>query len=152
MINVFAAGLDALQTLAEDDLGVPILAHTACSEVLTGARESGLGQPVLFGKLARMAGADAIITSTPFAMRPLRSGVFDTTVRWLTEKWGEIRPTMPAPAGGLTAATAVRIAQNLGSDIILGVGGAIQGHPDGAEAGAREVMSAIESAVAPKVS
>lgn len=150
MINVFAAGLDALHSLGEADLGVPILAHTACSEVLTGGELSGIGQPVLFGKLVRLAGADAIITSTPFAMRPLPRGVFTTTIRWLTEEWGEIRPTMPAPAGGLTADAAVQITHELGSDIIVGVGGAIQGHPEGAEAGARAVMTAIKAAAAPR--
>lgn len=146
MINVFAAGLDALQTLAEEDIGVPILAHTACSEVLTGGEATGLGQPVLYGKIVRLAGADAIIMSTPLAMRPLPQAVFDTTARWLVQPWGHLRPTMPCPAGGLTADGAVRIMKELGIDIILGIGGAIQGHPEGAEAGAREVMAAIEAA------
>ena len=34
------------------------------------------------------------------------------------------------------------------ADLIIGVGGAIQGHPDGAAAGARVVREAIEGAVA----
>jgi 2,3-diketo-5-methylthiopentyl-1-phosphate enolase len=35
-----------------------------------------------------------------------------------------------------------------GIDVILGVGGAIQGHPDGAEAGTRAIRAQIDEAMA----
>jgi 2,3-diketo-5-methylthiopentyl-1-phosphate enolase len=147
MVNALMVGLDAVQTLAEARLGVPILAHTAGTEVLTGSVSTGFGQAVLFGKLLRLAGADAVLTNTPFGRRPLPRTVFDKTVEWLSEPRGTLRPAMPMLAGGVTAAMIEPLVRAAGSDVILGVGGAIQGHPQGAEAGARAIRTAIDEAV-----
>jgi 2,3-diketo-5-methylthiopentyl-1-phosphate enolase len=147
MVNALIVGLDAVQTLAEARLGVPILAHTAATEVMTGSVSTGFGQAVLFGKLLRLAGADAVLTSTPFGRRPLPRTVFDKTVEWLSEPRGTLRPAMPMLAGGVTAAMIEPLVRAAGTDVILGVGGAIQGHPQGAEAGARAIRTAIDEAV-----
>ena len=147
MVNALAAGLDALQELAESDLGVPILAHTACAEVFTGGERTGIGQAVLFGKLLRLAGADAVLTSTPYGQRPLARGIFEDTIRWLREPSHETLPSMPMIAGGVTREMVSLLVGDAGIDAILGVGGAIQGHPGGAEAGARSIRNAIDEAL-----
>jgi 2,3-diketo-5-methylthiopentyl-1-phosphate enolase len=147
MVNALAVGLDAVQSLAESRLGVPILAHTATAEVLTGGSGTGIGQAVLFGKLLRLAGADAVLTSTPFAQRPLSRPVYEATLRWLVEPRGALGPAMPLLAGGVTAAMIEPLIRHAGIDVMVGVGGAIQGHPDGAEAGARAIRAAIDEVV-----
>jgi len=149
MVNALALGLDPLQALAESDVGVPILVHTAIAEVLTGGVSTGIGQALLFGKLLRLAGADAVFTTTPYARRPLPQGIFDHTVAWLREPRGVLKPSMPMLAGGLTGAMIEPLIRQTGNDVILGVGGAIQGHPDGAAAGARAIRAAIAAAVLP---
>jgi 2,3-diketo-5-methylthiopentyl-1-phosphate enolase len=151
MVNALVVGLDAVQTLAEARLGVPILAHTAATEMLTGSANAGFGQAVLFGKLLRLAGADAVLTSTPFGRRPLPRMVFDKTVEWLSEPRGALRPAMPMLAGGVTEAMIEPLVRAAGRDVILGVGGAIQGHPQGAEAGARAIRAAIDDAVSARL-
>jgi 2,3-diketo-5-methylthiopentyl-1-phosphate enolase len=148
MVNGLAVGLDGVQTLAEAELGVPILVHTTTADVLTGGTGSGIGQAVLFGKLLRLAGADGVFTSTPHGHRPLALPVFDRTVAWLLEPRGMLRPVMPMLAGGVTAAQIEPLLRRSGIDVMLGVGGAIQGHPQGAEAGARAIRSAIDEALA----
>ena len=148
MVNGLATGLDGVRTLAEAGLGAPILVHTTTSEVLTGGTGSGIGQAVLFGKLLRMAGADAVFTSTPHGHRPLPAGVFGTTVDWLLERRGGLRPAMPMLAGGVTADHIAPLIARAGTDVMLGIGGAIQGHPDGATAGARAMRAAIDAALA----
>lgn len=147
MVNALAVGLDAVQELAESAIGLPILAHTACSELFTGGTATGVGQAVLFGKLLRLAGADAIFTSTPYGRRPLSRGVYEQTIAWLREP-GQVGPVMPMLAGGVTGDLIPPLVRDAGIDVILGVGGAIQGHPDGAEAGARLIRAAIDEAVA----
>ncbi|MEI7742856.1 MAG: RuBisCO large subunit C-terminal-like domain-containing protein [Chloroflexota bacterium] len=147
MVNGLAVGLDAVQALAEADLGVPILVHTTTSDVLTGGTGSGIGQAVLFGKLLRLAGADAVFTSTPHGRRPLPRAVYDRTVTWLLEERGTLRRSMPMLAGGVTGAMIEPLVRHAGIDVMLGVGGAIQGHPQGAEAGARAIRTAIDDAV-----
>lgn len=148
MVNALVLGPDALQSLAESGLGVPILAHTAAAEVFTGAYGTGIGQAVLFGKLLRLAGADAVLTSTPLGRRAAPRAVYDTTIEWLREPRGTLLPAMPMVAGGVTAAMIPALLRGAGIDVILGVGGAIQGHPEGAEAGARAIRMAIDEAVA----
>jgi 2,3-diketo-5-methylthiopentyl-1-phosphate enolase len=53
---------------------------------------------------------------------------------------------MPMPGGGITAEHVEPIVAALGLDVIVAVGGAIQGHPDGAAAGGRAIQQAIADA------
>ena len=148
MVNVLAVGLDALATLVEASPGVPVLAHTAGVETFTGSSGSGFGHALLIGRLVRLVGADAVLLSTPLASRPLPRPVFDATVAGLREPWPGTRPSMPFVGGGLSADSVGAIVEAAGIDVIIGVGGAIQGHPGGAAAGARLVRAAIDDAVA----
>ena len=70
MVNALAVGLDPFQALVESELGVPILVHTATADTITGGVSSGIGQALIFGKLLRLAGADSVFTTTPYARRP----------------------------------------------------------------------------------
>ena len=147
MLNALAAGFDALQTLAEADLGVPILAHTAGIETLTTASAGGYGQALVLGRLLRLAGADAVLTSTPHASRPLAESRYRAALEACAEPWAGLLPTTPMVGGGLRADHIAAIVDVAGFDVILGIGGAIQGHPDGATAGGREVMAAVSAAM-----
>jgi 2,3-diketo-5-methylthiopentyl-1-phosphate enolase len=147
MVNALAIGFDALQTLAEAGLGVPILAHTAGIETYTTAAAGGYGQRLLLARLLRLAGADAFLTSTPLAARPLAESRFRAALDGAGDAWVGLRPIMPMVGGGLTAAHVPAIVEAAGNDVIIGVGGAIQGHPDGAAAGGRAVMAAVRAEV-----
>lgn len=147
MVNGLATGLDGVRSLAEADLGAPILVHTTTSEMVTGGTGSGIGQAVLFGKLLRLAGADGVFTSTPHGHRPLAADVFGTTVDWLLERRGGLKPVMPMLAGGVTADHIAPLIERAGINVMLGIGGAIQGHPEGATAGARAMRAAIDAAM-----
>jgi 2,3-diketo-5-methylthiopentyl-1-phosphate enolase len=148
MVNVLAVGLDALAALVESTPGTPVFAHTAGVETFTGAARAGYGHALLIGRLVRLVGADAVLLSTPFAARPLPEPAFRATVDGLRQPWGEVRASMPVVGGGLTAAMVRAIVDAAGTDVIIGVGGAIQGHPEGPAAGARVVRAAIDAAVA----
>jgi 2,3-diketo-5-methylthiopentyl-1-phosphate enolase len=147
MVNGLATGLDGVLALAEADLGAPVLVHTATSELLTGGTGSGIGQAVLFGKLLRLAGADAVFTRTAHGHRPLSPAVFGTTVDWLLEPRPPLLPAMPMLAGGVRAGDIGSLIARGGTDVMLGVGGAIQGHPEGSTAGARAIRAAIDDAM-----
>jgi 2,3-diketo-5-methylthiopentyl-1-phosphate enolase len=148
MVNALAVGLDPFQALVESKPGVPILVHTATSDVMTGATSSGIGQALIFGKFLRLAGADAVFTTTPFARRPPSQLVYEKTLQWMREPSGTHKPTMPMLAGGVTGAMMGPLVRQSGVDVIMGVGGGIQGHPQGAAAGARAVRAAIDEAMA----
>jgi 2,3-diketo-5-methylthiopentyl-1-phosphate enolase len=148
MVNGLALGLDAVAELVESRPGVPVFVHTAGVETFTGGARSGFGHALLIGKLLRLVGADGALTSTPFAPRPLPESVFRATVAGMRAPWLGLRPTIPVVGGGLTAAHVPDLVAALGEDVMIGVGGAIQGHPAGATAGARVVRAAIGEAMA----
>lgn len=151
MVNVLAVGLDALAALVESAPGTPVFAHTAGVETFTGAPRSGYGHALLLGRLVRLVGADAVLLSTPLASRPLPESVFRATVDWMRFPWWDVQPSMPVFGGGLTGASVPALVDAVGVDCIIGVGGAIQGHPDGPAAGAVLVRAAIDAAVAARL-
>lgn len=151
MVNGLAVGLDPLADLAGSEPGVPIFVHTAGVETFTGGSRSGYGHALLLGRLLRLAGADAVLTSTPLATRPLPPPIFEATIDRLRSPWLEVPPSMPVVGGGLRADHAPALYRWLGPNAIIGVGGAIQGHPDGAAAGVRAVLRAIDRAGAQPV-
>jgi 2,3-diketo-5-methylthiopentyl-1-phosphate enolase len=146
MVNALAVGPDATEMLADADFGVPIFAHTAGIETFSGDGRSGFGRALLVGRLLRLVGADAILADNPYGRRPPPRTVVAATVDRMREPWKELAPSMPVVGGGVTADMIPSIVDLFGRDLILGVGGAIQGHPDGATAGVRAILAAISAA------
>ncbi len=148
MVNAAAVGLGALHMLAEDKaLNVPILAHSAGAAALTENPRSGIASPLLLGKLVRLAGADAGMFNSIYTRYPFLRERYLRIAHMQRMPLFHLKPTLPTIGGGITPANAVRIVQDLGVDIMLAVGGAIQGHPDGAAAGARAMRQAMDAAV-----
>jgi 2,3-diketo-5-methylthiopentyl-1-phosphate enolase len=147
MVNALAIGLDGLHSLAEARLGAPILAHTAGIETFTGSPSGGYGHRLLLGRLLRLAGADAVLISTPHAPRPLDPALYRAVLAACVDDWVGLAPTMPMVGGGLTAEHIRSIVEVAGTDVIIGVGGAIQGDPEGAAAGGRRIMAVLGDAV-----
>jgi 2,3-diketo-5-methylthiopentyl-1-phosphate enolase len=148
MVTPLTLGLDSLAELASA-VGVPILAHVAGIEMITGATEGGIGHGAL-ARLLRLAGADAVLTSTPHAPRPLPVAAYRATIDALREPLTGIavRPSMPMMGGGIAPEHVPAIVDAAGIDVIIAAGGAIQGHPAGPAAGGRELKTAIASAAA----
>jgi 2,3-diketo-5-methylthiopentyl-1-phosphate enolase len=147
MVNGLATGLDGVQALAEADLGVPILVHTAGIESFTTPRAGAYGHRLLLGRLARLAGGDAALSSTPWAPRPLEMSRFRGVLTGCRDDWEGLRPTLPMVGGGIRADHIASLVEVGGIDLMIGVGGAIQGHPNGTAAGGRVVMQAVDAAV-----
>lgn len=148
MVNAIAVGLGALHMLAEDDaLNVPILAHSAGAATLTENPRSGIASPLLLGKLVRIAGADAGMFNSIYTRYPTLRERYLRIAHMQRMPLFHLKPSLPTIGGGITPGNAVRIIQDLGPDIMLAVGGAIHGHPDGAAAGARAMRQAIDAAM-----
>ena len=148
MVNGLATGLDAVQALAEADLGVPILVHTAGIETFTTPTAGGYGHRLLLGRLARLAGADAVLSSTPWAPRPLEMSRYRAILEGCRDGWQSLQPTLPMVGGGIRADHIASLVEVGGADLMIGVGGAIQGHPEGTAEGGRVVMRAVDDAMA----
>jgi 2,3-diketo-5-methylthiopentyl-1-phosphate enolase len=148
MINGIAAGLGLVQAVAEDPaITVPILSHYAGTGALVENPRAGIASPLLLGKLTRLAGADVGAFGSIYSGYPLLREKYLRTAHLQRMPLYNLKPTLPCVGGGIHPANAVQVIQDLGLDVMLGVGGAIQGHPDGAAAGGRAMRQAIDAAV-----
>lgn len=146
MVNFVSTGADALCELTEEfGNRLCFLAHYAGAGVMNSP-QLGINGPVLLGVLPRLAGADSVMTMTASGDTPAMLECLQTVQKHKLPM-GDLPPVMTALGGGVTPLTIGSMVRTFGSDIILGVGGAVQGHPMGTSAGAKAVMDALEAAV-----
>ena len=127
---------------------MPILAHYAAAGPYFEGPGTGMSAPLALGLLPRLAGGDLAITITPYGGYPLRRLQYLKMIQQLTLPRPHIAPTFPVIGGGVHPGTVETYMGELGTDIVLGAGGAIQGHPDGAAAGADAMRQAIDAVMA----
>lgn len=148
MINGVAAGLGMVQAVAEDvSVTIPILSHYAGTGTLTENPRAGISSPLLLGKLTRLAGADAGALGSVYSSYPLLRDKYLRIVHNQTMPLYDLKPTLPCVGGGIHPGNTPRIVEDVGLDVMLGVGGAIQGHPGGAASGGRAMRQAIDASV-----
>jgi 2,3-diketo-5-methylthiopentyl-1-phosphate enolase len=147
MVNYLAVGPEAMRALAEDPaINVPILAHMDVAGVYFMSPYQGISSPIVFGKFARLCGADAIVL--PFSLGGKGIYMHDrfmATVRNLTFPFGSLKPTLPMPSGGITPANVPDCVNNLGRCIMIGSGGGIHAHPKGPTAGTKAFRQSFEA-------
>lgn len=146
MVNFVTTGLDAFAELTEE-FGdrLAFLAHYAGAGMMSSAW-IGYANPVLLGTLARLAGADMVMTMYPGAPGSRGYLEFCKTVQKQKLPLGNVNPIFTVVGGGVTPLNLSAVIREIGSDVILGVGGAIQGHPMGARSGAEATMAAVRAA------
>ncbi|HOQ52464.1 MAG TPA: RuBisCO large subunit C-terminal-like domain-containing protein [Micropruina sp.] len=147
MVAYTTVGLGAVEALA-DVVGVPILGHFAGAAPLYEGPRTGMSAPLATGLLPRLAGADLALVVSPYGGYPITRLQYLRTAHQLSLPRPHLKPALPVIGGGVHPGTVTRFVGELGSDIVLGVGGAIQGHPDGAAAGVRAMRQAVDAALA----
>lgn len=122
------SGLDAMKEIAEDDnIGLPVFAHPAFqgSYVLSN---NGISHHVLFGQIARLAGADATIYPNfggrfSFTREECISIELGTRV-----SMGNLKSIFPCPAGGMTLQSIPESLKVYGKDVVFLIGGGLFKH------------------------
>lgn len=147
MLNVAAIGYSETQRIAEQ-CPVPILGHYAGAGMFYEGVESGMSSPLAVGRFPRLCGVDMQVINTPYGGYPLEYQKYMQQIHELTLPLRNIKPCMPVIGGGVHPGVVWRYFKEAGQDMILGTGGAIHGHPDGAEAGTRAMMAAVCGAAA----
>jgi 2,3-diketo-5-methylthiopentyl-1-phosphate enolase len=149
MVNYVAVGLEAMRALAEDpDINVPILAHMDVAGAYFMSPNQGISSPLIFGKMARMCGADSMVV--PFALggKAMYMGDrFKQSVNCMVYPFGDLKPILPMPSGGITPANVADAVNTMGRDIMIGSGGGIHAHPQGPTAGAKAFRQAIDASM-----
>jgi ribulose-bisphosphate carboxylase large chain len=122
-------GLEAMRTLADDDeVALPILSHPAFQGSFVVRPGEGLSHGLLFGQIARLAGADVTIfpnfggrfSFTPQECCDLAAG---TKVPMRS-----LKSIFPAPAGGLSLSRVRDLEAVYGRDMVILVGGGLFKH------------------------
>ena len=147
MVTYATVGYGTVQALAEV-IGVPVFGHFAAAAPFFEGPGTGMSSPIAAGLLPRLAGADMGLALSPYSGYPLRRLQYIKIAQQLTLPRPHIAPTMPVVGGGVHPGTVETYVRDLGPDIILGAGGAVQGHPDGPAAGADAMRQAIDAVMA----
>lgn len=117
-------GWDHLRSVATDaSVGVPIMGHPAFLGGFVSSPTGGIEHGLLFGTLARIAGADLSVFPTfggrfSFSQEACRS-IADHCRR----QFGAMEPIFPAPAGGMTRDRIRTVAEFYGNETALLIGG-----------------------------
>ena len=145
MLNFMASGFNALEILAEAQLGVPVYAHCGGKETMT--RVSGQGvHPQLVALLARLCGADLIRVSAPggdlvHSDPPTVQRCLEACTRSLPGQ----PALLPAVSGGLNPANLPRTLDVCGRDVLFLAGRGVAGHPNGIKGGVRAMEQAAQA-------
>mgnify|MGYP002655981299 CR=1 FL=1 len=147
LFNVFAYGLDVMQSLAEDkEIQLPIMAHPAVSGAFTSSPEYGFSYSLLLGKLNRYAGADLSLFPSPYGSVALPKkdalGIYEACVKADT-----VQKTFPVPSAGIHPGMVPLLIKDFGLDHVINAGGGIHGHPRGAIGGGKAFRSIIDAVV-----
>jgi len=124
-------GLDLMRELADDDsISLPILTHPAMQGSFVTSR-NGMSHGVIFGQLARLAGADATIFPNfggrfSFSREECKDIVEGTAL-----PMGHLKSIFPAPGGGMSLDRVPEMLDTYGHDLIFLIGGGLFKHgPD----------------------
>ncbi len=124
-------GFDLMREVADDDsIGLPVMTHPAFQGSFVTSR-SGMSHGVIFGQLARIAGADATVF-------PNFGGRFSFSREECKEiaaataaPMGHLKPIFPAPGGGMSLERVPDMIETYGQDLIFLIGGGLFKHgPD----------------------
>lgn len=117
-------GYDAVRVLAEDDtLGLPVMGHPSLLGSFVTSPTSGIDHGLVFGTFMRLAGVDVSVFPTFGGRFAFSRDECRRIVEASREELGDLRPTIPAPAGGMTLERIPEMVEFYGRDVALLIGG-----------------------------
>ena len=131
MIAPGLTGFDVMRELADDDgINLLIMTHPALQgSFVTGP--GGMSHGVIFGQLARLAGADATIFPNFGGRFSFSREECAEIVQGTVEPMGHLKSIFPAPGGGMSLDRVPEMLETYGRDLIFLIGGGLFKHgPD----------------------
>ena len=119
MVAPAIAGYATFAALVRGFPAMGFMTHPALSGI------ARIAPPLFYGKLFRLLGADAMVYPNHggrFGSAPATCIALAAAAR---AEWGEIRPALPVPAGGMTPARVGGMLDFYGPDTIVLIGGAL---------------------------
>lgn len=124
-------GFDMMRELADDDtLALPILTHPAMQGSFVTS-QNGISHGVMFGQLARLAGADATIFPNFGGRFSFSREECKEIVTGTAAPMGRVKSIFPAPGGGMSLDKVPDMLETYGRNLIFLIGGGLFKHgPD----------------------
>lgn len=138
LVAPMLAGLPAFAEFAEST-DLAILAHPSFG----GLRISPV---LLFGKIFRLFGADAVIYPNYGGRFSYSSDLCKALADTLRAPWGSLRPALPVPAGGMPVERTDEMVAFYGKETMLLIGGSLLVAGDALAERSRSFVAAVEKA------
>jgi ribulose-bisphosphate carboxylase large chain len=124
-------GFDLMRELADDDsIALPVLTHPALQGSFVTGR-GGMSHGVIFGRLARLAGADTTIFPNFGGRFSFSREECKEIVQGTVLPMGKLKAIFPAPGGGMSLERVPEMLETYGQDLIFLIGGGLFKHgPD----------------------
>lgn len=144
LFNYISYGIPLLVSLSQT-VKIPIMAHPAFSGAMCMSSSSGLSEPLLLGKIPRIAGADFVLFPSPYGSLAWDKDITKCIQKELTTPLSHIQPTWPVPSAGVKPSMMKEILLDFGEDIVINAGTAVWEHIDGGLSGAKEFITKLQS-------
>jgi ribulose-bisphosphate carboxylase large chain len=119
MVPPMIMGLSNFSRLVRENRDVAFFAHPT----LAGAAR--IVPPLLFGKIFRMLGADALVFPNHGGRFGYSPGLCRQLASTALAEWHSLNPSVPVPAGGMSRERVAEMLDFYGSQVMLLVGGAL---------------------------
>jgi ribulose-bisphosphate carboxylase large chain len=120
------AGWDTIRLLRDsEDILLPIFFHPALLGTYTISYEFGVALPVLFGKIPRLAGADAVIFTNYGGRFPTSRNDCERLKEAAVQQVDGHKPVLLMPGGGMTLQRITEIVDFYGQDVIILISGGL---------------------------
>ena len=129
LISPGLVGFDTMRRIADDDsISLPIICHPGLLGTYVISERNGISHYALFGQIARLSGADAMIF-------PNYGGRFSFTkeeclsiAKGAAVRMGKIKPIFPCPGGGMSLSRVEEMLSLYGREVIFLIGGGLFTH------------------------
>lgn len=119
-------GYAAIHELARDpEFNLPIISHPTFSGANVIAADNGFSHAFYFGQLQRLMGIDAVVYPNFGGRFGFSVGECESIVSGCMSEFGDLKPILPAPGGGMSIEKAPGMAEVYGKDVIYLIGGAL---------------------------
>ncbi|MDD5773079.1 MAG: 2,3-diketo-5-methylthiopentyl-1-phosphate enolase [bacterium] len=146
MVNTYTVGFSAMSALAEDkSINVPILSHPDFAGAMFESPNYGLSSNLVLGKLARLSGADMVVYPSHYGKVLMLKERIIRIAQELLSPFYHLNRVFPCPSAGIHAGLIGKLMNDVGTDILIGAGGGVHGHPMGLKAGVKAFHQAIEA-------
>ncbi len=145
-LNIWS-GLSAYRALRELELPIILFFQKSGDKIFTMKRHDFNISWNVICKLARIMGVDFMQAGMWGGYSHSEELELRETIQILTGRDKNFKAVLPSLSCGMHPGLVDAIRQRFGNDLMLNVGGAIHGHPDGSKAGAAAMRQAIELSV-----